>query len=252
MRDGQTLSNRQDFPGTAVQGHSRRRDAASALCGGEGAGSVTRRKIARTGTSNGTGTRTSRLVGGHEVKGEGSAREKVLDTSIFWAEKEVDPRSEKWKMMMASQAIQQQARMWHARRVSSVFLPRKRHLRTLVVRSPPAFFQPSNPARRAETVWVSFWTLVLHKRVFFASVTCAQSSRHPFASELRHKRATLEKGAPNTMREGGFCFASAGRLKGSEGRVVESSSNTSREGGSLFFLASVDTSRESGGEEVGS
>ena len=28
--------------------------------------------------------------------------------------------------------------------------------------------------------------------------------------------------------------------------------STSREGGSRFFLASVDTSRESGGEEVGS
>ena len=33
VRDGQTLSNRQDFPATAVQGHSRRRNAASALCG---------------------------------------------------------------------------------------------------------------------------------------------------------------------------------------------------------------------------
>ena len=33
--------------------------------------------------------------------------------------------------------------------------------------------------------------------------------------------------------------------------MVESSSNTSREGGSRFFLAPVDTSRESGGEEVG-
>ena len=32
--------------------------------------------------------------------------------------------------------------------------------------------------------------------------------------------------------------------------MVESSSDTSREGGSRFFLASVDTSRESGGEEV--
>ena len=84
VRDGQTLSNRQDFPATAVQGHSRRRDPASALCGGEGAGSVARRKKARTGTSNGTGTRTSRLVGGHEVRSEGSAREKVLETSIFW------------------------------------------------------------------------------------------------------------------------------------------------------------------------
>ena len=73
------------------------------------------------GTSNGTGTKISRLVGGHEVRSEGSAREKVLEKSIFWAEKGVDPRSEKWKMMMASQAIQQQARMWHARRVSIVF-----------------------------------------------------------------------------------------------------------------------------------
>ena len=68
------------------------------------------------------------------------------------------------------------ARMWHARRVSS---PRKRHLLTVVVRSAPAFFQPANPARRTETVRVSFWTLVLHKRVFLASVTRAQSSRHP-------------------------------------------------------------------------
>ena len=38
----------------------------------------------------------------------GSAREKVLETSIFLVEKEADTRSEKWKMMMASQAIQQQ------------------------------------------------------------------------------------------------------------------------------------------------
>ena len=44
VRYGQTLSNRQDFPATAVQGHSRRRNAASAFCSGEGAGSVTRRK----------------------------------------------------------------------------------------------------------------------------------------------------------------------------------------------------------------
>ena len=50
----------------------------------------------------------------------------------------------------------------------------------------------------------------------------------------------------------GSCFASADTLKGSGGRVVESSSNTSREGGSRFFLASVDTSRESGGEDVDS
>ena len=121
VRDGQTRSNRQDFPATAVQGHSRRRDAASALCGGEEAGSVTRRKKAGTGTSNGTGTRTSRLVGGHEVRGGGSAREKVLETSIFLAEQGTDSRSEKWKMMVASQAIQQQARVWHARRVPSVF-----------------------------------------------------------------------------------------------------------------------------------
>ena len=46
------------------------------------------------------------------------------------------------------------------------FLPRKRHLRTVVVRSLPRFFQPSNPARKAETVWVSFWTLVLRKSFF--------------------------------------------------------------------------------------
>ena len=86
---------------------------------------------------------------------------------------------------------------------------------------------------------------------FFASVTRAQSSRHPFASESRHQLATLEKGATNTLRSG-FRFAPAGTLKGSGGRVVESSSNTSREGGSRYFLPSVDTSRESGGEEVGS
>ena len=51
VRDGQTLPSRQHFPATAVQGHSRRGVAASALCGGEGAGSVTSRKKARTGTS---------------------------------------------------------------------------------------------------------------------------------------------------------------------------------------------------------
>ena len=86
--DGQTLSNRQYCPATVVQGHFRRRDVASALCGEEGAGSVTRRKKARTGASNGTGTRTSRLVGGHEVRSEDSAREKVLETSFFLRRRE--------------------------------------------------------------------------------------------------------------------------------------------------------------------
>ena len=143
--------------------------------------------------------------------------------------------------------------MWHAVALSSVFLPRKRHLRTVTVRSPPVLCQPSNPTRRAETVWVSFFGPLFSARVFFfAPVTRAESSRHPFASESRHKRATLEKGAPNTLRKGGFCFVSADTLKGSGGREVESSSNTSREGGSRFFFASVDRSRESGGEEESS
>ena len=93
---------------------------------------------------------------------------------------------------------------------------------------------------------VSFWTLVLRKRFFIASVTRAQLSGHPFASESKHKRTTLEKGAPNTLREGGCCFASADTLKGSGGKAVVSSSNTWREHGSRFVLASVDTSRESG------
>ena len=94
---------------------------------------------------------------------------------------------------------------------------------------------------------VSFWTLVLRKRFFIASVTRAQLPGHPFASESKHKRATLEKGAPNTLREG-CCFAFSDTLKGSGGKVVVSSSNTWREGGSRFVLASVDTSRESGGK----
>ena len=98
---------------------------------------------------------------------------------------------------------------------------------------------------------MSFWTLVLGKRFFFFRLHVRKPSRRPCAIESRHKRATLDKGAPNTLREGGFCFASADTLKGSGGRVVGTSSYTSREGGSRFFLASVDTSRESGGEDGG-
>ena len=89
------------------------------------------------------------------------------------------------------------------------------------------------------------------KKVLIASVTRAQLSGHLFASESKHKRATLEEGAPNTLREGGCCFASADTLKVRGGRVVVSSSNTWREGGSRFVLASVDTSRESGGKRGG-
>ena len=55
-------------------------------------------------------------------------------------------------------------------------------------------FHPSNPARRAETVWVSFWTLVLRNKVCIASVPRAQPARHLFASESRRKRALTEKG----------------------------------------------------------
>ena len=59
--------------------------------------------------------------------------------------------------------------------------------------------------------------------VFFASVTRAQSS---ILFWPRHKRATLEKGASNTL------FASADTMKGSGW----SSSNTSRKGGSRFLF----------------
>ena len=35
------------------------------------------------------------------------------------------------------------------------------------------FVQPSNPARREETVWMSFWTFFLRKSVFCVGFTCA-------------------------------------------------------------------------------
>ena len=83
VRGDQTLPNRQDFSATAVQGLSRRRNAASASCGGETAENVALRRKARTGSSDGAGTGTSRLVGCHEVMCEGSARDRMLETSKF-------------------------------------------------------------------------------------------------------------------------------------------------------------------------
>ena len=121
-------------------------------------------------------------------------------------------------------------------RACRVFVfPRKRHLRTVVVRSPQAFFSHRIQHEGRRRCGCHFGHLFSARGVFFASVTRAQSSRQLFESESRHKRATLEKGAPNTLREGGFCFASADTLKRSGGRVVGSSSHTSREGGSRFF-----------------
>ena len=64
VQGGQALSNRQNTPAKAAQGHSRRR---SAFVCGKVVGSSAGRKKARTGSSNGTGTRVPGLVGGHEV-----------------------------------------------------------------------------------------------------------------------------------------------------------------------------------------
>ena len=118
------------------------------------------------------------------------------------------------------------------------------------MRSPPAFFSVIESTTRSGDRSGAILDPCSPQKVFIASVTRAQLSGHPFASESKHKRATLEKGAPNTLREGG-CFASADTLKVSGGRVVVSSSNTWREHGSRFVLASVDTSRESGGKRGG-
>ena len=119
------------------------------------------------------------------------------------------------------------------------------------MRSLPAFFQSSNPARGAETEVVSFWTLVLRKRFLLRRLHVRSYQDILLQASRNTNVATLEKGAPNTLREGGGCFASADTLKVSGGRVVVSSSNTWREHGSRFVLASVDTSRESGGKRGG-
>ena len=53
------------------------------------------------------------------MKGATSARELMLGTSKFLAARGADPRSQRWRMMMASHAIQQQARLWYAARWSA-------------------------------------------------------------------------------------------------------------------------------------
>ena len=50
------------------------------------------------------------------MKGAASARERCRGLESFWRRKGVDPRSEKWRMMTANQAIQRQARLWYAAR----------------------------------------------------------------------------------------------------------------------------------------
>ena len=151
---------------------------------------------------------------------------------------------------MQNKTTQQQAWMWHARRVSSVFSSEEASLADGRCAQSFSVVSATEPSTKSGDGMGVILDPCSPQEGSFASVTRAQSSRHPFASELRHKRATLETGAPNTWSEGGFCFASADTLKGSGGRVVGSSPNTSREGGSRFILASVDTSRECGGEEV--
>ena len=101
----QALSSRENFPANAVQSHARSSGAVSAFGGGNAAG----RTKARTFSSDGTGTRAPRLVGDHEEKGATSAREFMPETSKFLAARGVDPRSERWRIMMASHATQQQA-----------------------------------------------------------------------------------------------------------------------------------------------
>ena len=63
------------------------------------------------------------------MRSEGSAREKVLETSDFFGGEGSGSEIGESQMTMASQSIQQQAWMWSACRV--FFLPRKRHLRTV-------------------------------------------------------------------------------------------------------------------------
>ena len=70
------------------------------------------------GPSNGTGSRAPRLVGGHEGKCATSARAVVLDTPRSFVP-EKDTRLERRRMVMASRAIQQQARLWHTARESA-------------------------------------------------------------------------------------------------------------------------------------
>ena len=83
LQDGQALSSRQNIPANAKHSHARRNGVVSAFGCGTVDGRAARRKKARTGSSNGTGTRAPRLVGGLEVKGATSAGELVLETSKF-------------------------------------------------------------------------------------------------------------------------------------------------------------------------
>ena len=94
VQDGQTLSNGKNFPAMAVQSHARGGGAASAFGGGKVAGHAAGEKKARTGCSDGTGTRAPRLVGSHEVKGTTLARELMLETSKLLAVTGVVQRSE--------------------------------------------------------------------------------------------------------------------------------------------------------------
>ena len=139
----------------------------------------------------------------------------------------------------------QQARTWHARRVSSFSSEEASPAGGSCAQSSSVFSAIESSTQSGDGMGVILDPCSPQDVFFCASVARALSSRHPFASESRHKRATLEKGAPNTLREGGFCFASADTLKGSGGRVVARSSNTSREGGSRFFFSLLLTRRGS-------
>ena len=104
------------------------------------------------------------------MRSEGSARRKCW--TFFWVEgavKGADTRSEEWKMMMASPATQQQARMWHARRVSSVFL--QRHLRTLAVFHVFSAVEPST--KSGDGVGVILDACFPQEVFFCVAYTCA-------------------------------------------------------------------------------
>ena len=109
------------------------------------------RQAVGQGPRTGYGTRTSRLAGGHELRCEGDVRERKLETSKFLV---VGPRSEKWKMMIAS--LRQFSISANVARQPFVGFQQCAVLHR--------FVSPASPARKVEAERVSFETLALHRR----------------------------------------------------------------------------------------
>ena len=146
-------------------------------------------------------------------------------------------------MVMASRAMQQQARTLCASRLSCVSSVESASSVDGSCAHSSSFFQPSNPTRGAGTGWVAFWT-AKWSCCFDFHVCSLQDLTLPAIRGTNVSRQR-KKEAPNTLLEGGsFLSAPVDVLRERGGADVGSRLDTLRESGSSLS-ASVSSTKPS-------